>query len=374
MANAQNSVEQMRQANFMARQNLLMTGIPMIKRLAPINAALGDQVKIPLLRMGIMTGILVQVTVPVDITVAATASAVAPWNVAQLVKYTDFAGVDRTRTGGFQLWAAQSMKQGDALGQSPMMAQGPDGDYDTNIIALPTATGKAKIQFSIYVPCAYDPNADLTGAVLTATNVGEHYVTVGLPQALVNSDPWVAPYTAGTVALDGNITLETFQYYIQPQDMSAANLPMLDLSTIYGFEGNFQNTANINTNQDVFVDYPNNRSIFSSLMTFENGSAFTLNGADVSQITLIANSNTNFREMTPRMLREMMRNMMNSDLPSGSYYISSRRQPILTQLYANVQARFSIANAQSSGVKQIISQFEVQYPSGTPLPGYTVAA
>ncbi len=374
MASAQNSAQQLQAANAAARFNLLQTGISMIKRLAPVNAGLGDQVKIPLLRMGIMTGILLQFTVPVNITVAAaTPSKVGPWNLVQTIKYTDFAGVDRTRTNGFQLWAANSAKQGDALGSSPAAAQGPSLNYNTNILSFPTDVSSDKIVFSLYVPLAYDPSSDLTGAVLTATNVGEHYVTINLANALVNADSWIAPYIAGTVALNGNITIEAFQFYIQPQNMGAQNLPLIDLSTIYGFEGNFQNTANINANQDVFVDYPNNRSIFSSLISYENNSGFTLNETDISAVTLIANSNTNFREMSPRMLREMMRNMVNVDLPSGTYYISSRRQPIMTQLYANVQARFGILTV-GAGVNKLLSQFEVQYPSGAPLPGYTVAA
>lgn len=373
MASTPNSQQQLIAANAAARFNLLSTGISMIKRLAPVNASLGDQVKIPLLRMGIMTGIMLQVTVPINITVAATASRVGPWNVVQGIKYTDFAGVDRTRTTGFQLWAANSMKQGDAMGSSPAAAQGPSLNYNTNIMAFPTATGNANIQFSLYVPLAYDPSSDLTGAVLTATNVGEHYLTVDLAQALVNTDSWLSPYTAGTAATTGSVVLEAYQFYIQPQNMSSQNLPIIDLSTIYGFEGNFQNTANINANQDVFVDYPNNRSIFSSLISYENGGDFTINETDISQITLVANSNTNFREMSPRMLREMMRNMVNCDLPSGTYYISSRRQPILTQLYANVQAKFGILTVGGSNNK-LLSQFEVQYPSGAPLPGYTIAA
>lgn len=363
------------QQNFVNRNNLLTTGIPMIKRIAPVSGALGTQVKIPLLRMGIMTGLLVQFTVPVSIADnPAVASAVAPWNIAQTIKYTDFAGVDRTRTGGFQLWSAQSFKQGDALSQSPAMAQGPAGNYDTNIMNLPTAVGDDEICFSLYIPLAYDPQSDLTGAVMTATNVGEHYITVELASDLVSADPWVAPYISGDVTPNGNVKIETFQFYIQPQSMNENMLPVIDLSTIYGFEGGFQTTANINTNQDIFIDYPNNRSVLSALITFENGSKFTQNGTDVSQITLIANSNTNFREMTPRMLREIMRNIQNSDAPAGTYYISSRRNPILTHLYANVQARFSIANAETSGVKQFISQFEVLYPSGAPLPGYTIAS
>lgn len=367
------------QMNMMARMNLLQTGISMIKRIQPVRGDMGSQLKIPLLRMGIMTGVMLHFTVPVNITAAATASPVAPWNIAQQVTYNDFAGTQRTRTNGFQLWAAQSMKQGDALSVAPQMDYPGAGDsgpalvYDTNIISQPVATGEKEIRFSIYVPMAYDPSSDLTGAVLTQTNVGEHYITVDLARGLVGADPWVFPYTAGTVASAGQVTVEAYQMYIQPQNMSAENLPVIDLSTVYGFEGAYQTTANIASGQPTYINYPNNRSILSTLLTFENGTAFTANGADLDQITIVANSNTNFKEMTPRLVREIMRNMINSDLPPGNYYLGSRQQPILTQLYANVQAKMDVKEAKA-GVTQFVSQFEVQYASGSPLPGVTVTA
>lgn len=369
------------QQNFLARQNLLQTGIPMIKRLAPVSGALGSNLKIPLLRMGIMTGVLLQFSVPVEIaTKAATPSLVSPWNIAQTVSYNDFAGVQRTRTNGYQLWAAQTMKQGDALSLIPNSAVSsgavPSLNYDTNIINVPTAIGESEVRFSLWVPMAYDPNSDLTGAVLTQTNVGEHYINIQLANAIRGADPWVHAYLSGDTdtVTPGSVTVQAFQHYIQPQNMTAESLPLLDLSTVYGFEGGYQLSGNIAQGQATYINYPNNRSILSALINFENNGQFTANGTDISGITLVANSNTNFREMTPRSLRESMRNIANCDLAPGSYYIASRRQPILTQLYANVQAKFDVASIGGAGITQFVSQFEVQYPSGAPLPGITVAA
>lgn len=364
--------------NAMARQMLLQTGISMVKRLQPVTAALGSQMKIPLLRMGIMTGVLLQFTVPIVVATApAVASPVAPWNVANVVSYQDFAGVQRTRTHGFQLWNAQSFKAADAMSTIPAAnyatGNGPTLNAVTNIINMPIAVGADNIVFSLYVPMAYNPDSDLTGAVLTQTNVGEHFINIQLANALVNADPWIAPYISGAVTSGGNVVVEAFQYYIQPQAMDASNLPVIDLSTVYGFEGAIQNTANITTGQSVYVNYPNNRSVLSGLFNYENGSAFNANGSDVNGIILLANSNTNFREMSSRMLKETMRNQVNCDMPGGSFYISSRRQPIMTQLYANVQARFDLGTV-NAGVSQIVSQYEVQYASGAPLPGITVAA
>lgn len=367
------------QQNMMARQMLLQTGISMVKRLSPVTGALGSQLKIPLLRMGIMTGVLLQFTVPITIAdTPGTPSPVAPWNIANVVSYQDFAGVQRTRTHGFQLWAAQSFKAADAMSSIPAAnyggGTGPSLNSVTNIINQPTAIGDGNIVFSIYVPMAYNPDSDLTGAVLTQTNVGEHFINIQLANALVNADPWIAPYTAGGVTSNGNVQVEAFQYYIQPQAMDASNLPVIDLSTVYGFEGAIQNTANIATGQSVYVNYPNNRSVLSALFNYENSSAFSANGDDVNGLILLANSNTNFREMSSRMLKETMRNQVNVDMPGGSFFISSRRQPIMTQLYANVQARFDLGTVNAGNVTQIVSQYEVQYASGAPLPGITVAA
>lgn len=368
---AQQQQQMALQQNYMARQNLLQSGISMVKRLQSVTGALGSTVKIPLLRMGIMTGVLLQFTVPVTITATATASPLGPWNIAQSVQYTDFAGVNRTKTNGFQLYAAQSLKQGDALSMIPAMNGGagvvPTFNYNTNIVSQPTAIASSNMFFSLYVPMAYDPSSDLTGAILTQTNVGEHYINVTLSNALVNSDPWISPYTAGTMTTTG-IVIEPFQYYIQPQSMDANSLPLIDLSTVYGFEGGYQSTANIASGQSTFINLPNNRSILSSLIQFENNSVFTLNEADMNGVYLIANSNTNFKEMTPRLVRETMRNICNSDMPSGTYYLGTRQQPIMTQLYANVQIRMDVTTA-NAGVTQFVSQYEVQYPSGSPLPG-----
>ena len=378
---AQQAAIQAQQQNLMARDNLLKTGISMVKRLQPVTGNLGTSLQIPLLRMGIMTGVLLQFTIPITIaTAAATPSPVAPWNIAQVVQYQDFAGVKRTRSNGFQLWAAQSFKNGDMLGLAPAQnyatGAGPAMDYDTNIVNLPTAVGSDNIRFSLWVPMAYDPNSDLTGAILTQTNVGEHFINIQLANAIANTDPWIGAYTSTAANLTaGAVTVEAFQHYIQPQSMDMNSLPLIDLSTVYGFEGAYQTTANIAANQSTFINLPNNRAILSSLVTYENNGAFTANGADLSGIVLLANSNTNFREMSPRYLREIMRNIINGDMPAGTYYIGSRRNPILTQLYANVQARMDVLTAGSgSGPTQFISQYEVQYPSGSPLPGITVAA
>jgi len=365
------------QSNYINRQNLLANGIAMTKRIHPVQGGLGEQIRIPLDRVGICTGVVLQFKVPVTIATApAVPSLCAPWNIANLVEYNDFTGVKRTRANGYQLWMAQSFKQGDAIGSIAQAAYstgaGPTLNRDTNILNLPVAVGNSTIYFSLYVPLAYDAASDLTGAVLAQTNVGEHYINVQLPNALVSGDPLASPYASGDVTLTtGNkITVEAFQKYIAPQGASANNLPLVDLSTVYGFEGAYTTTANIASGQKTEINLPNNRTIFSSSVAFVNGGAFTANCADLNTFNLLVNGNTLLREQTPRLFREEMRNIGNFDAADGNFYFGFRKSPILTYLYGNVQLIGDVITA-NAGLTYFMTQHEVMYASGSPLPGIT---
>jgi hypothetical protein len=357
--------------NYMARQDLINTGLHMVKQLQPATAnALGASIRIPLERMGIMTGVMLHVTIPVTITAAATASPFAPYSAATNISYTDYAGIQRINTNGYQLHALNCLRSKHTFGNAAKNAGfiPSETGIDTNILNLPTAVSTANIEFDIYVPLAYDPHNDLRGAVLSQTIYGDHYVTVQLPTALVGADSLANVYTAGTVALQsgGTITVQAYQQYIMPQN-GVANLPMIDLSTIYAVEGNYQDSSNISAGQAKFINFPNNRAIMSALHIYDNGGVGVANGTDINRIVLLGNSNTNLREMSPRYLRAEMRNVLGADLPNGVYALSSRAQPITTQLYGNVQTRFDIATANAGAY--FLSQFESTYLSGTPLPG-----
>lgn len=370
------------QQNYMARSNLIQTGLHMTKQLPPVTAAaLGGTMQIPLQRMGIMTGVMLQITVPVTIgTHVPTVSPFAPYNFVQNITYTDYSGLQRVNTSGYQLHALNSFRGGRLMNQANLNMAGVSGwlpttsetGVDTNILAVPTAVASANMTFSLYVPIAYDASSDLRGAVLSQTIYGDHYITIQLPTLLQGTDPLVYPYqvnTSSTVALESasNITVQAFQHYIMPQN-GVANLPMIDLSTIYAVEGNYTFNSNISAGAQTFIPWPNNRSIMSAMHIVDQAATGgTANGTDVSQIILLGNSNTNIREMNPAYLRNQMRYRLGSDLPSGVYMLSSRAQPITTQLYGNVQTVFAMATAGAG--TYISSQYESTYMSGTPLPG-----
>jgi hypothetical protein len=372
MANAQPSAAQIAQQNYINRQNLIQTGLHMVKQLQPVTQnALGGTMKIPLERMGIMTGIMLDVTVPLNVTATATASPFAPYNFFNSISYTDYAGLQRVLTSGYQLHALNSIRGNRFTNNSRTggVLTLAETSINTDILNLPTAIAVANLNFSIFIPIAYDAASDLRGAVLSQTIYGDHYVTVTLPQVMVGSDPLMFPYTAGTVALNagGNVSITAYQHYIMPQQ-GVANLPMIDLSTIYAIEGNYSDSANIVAGQAKYLNWPNNRAIMSANHIFNQAATGgVLNSTDVSRIVLLGNSNTNIREMSPRYLRNSQRYHLGADFPSGVFWINSRTQPITTQLYGNVQSRFDIATAAANSY--FLSQYESTYMSGTPLPG-----
>lgn len=366
-----NSAQAAANANAANEYNLIRTGLYMTKKLMPVTGQLGQSMQIPLERIGISTGILLMFTVPVNVTVAATQSPFGPYNLVRNISYTDYAGILRCNTSGYQLHALNAMKMrrsGDNASKMAGYLANAETGVDTDILSLPTAVANANITFSLYVPLAVDPGSDLRGSVLSQTIYGDHYVTVNLQNALVNADAYIAPYTAGTVALQAGlpVTVQAFQFYIMPQQ-GVQNLPAISLSTIYAIEGGTTDNANIAAGTSKFINWPNNRAILSATHIFDNGGSGVLNGADLNQIVLLGNSNTNIREMTPQFIRRQMRQMLGYDLPSGVYYLSSRHQPITTQLYGNVQSRFDIATVNAN--PYFSSQFESTYLSGTPLPG-----
>jgi hypothetical protein len=365
------------QANMAARMSLLATGLAFTKMLPGVtqgNPVLGQTVRVPLDRTGIVTGVTIIVTASVDITVAATQSPFGPYNLISDIQYIDFAGVKHVDATGWQLHFLTAMKARRAIGQSAKNAgfiTGSETGIDTALLALPTSVATNNLIFALYVPLAYNAVGDLRGAVLAQTDRGEHYLNITFANALVSSDPWVAPYTAGTAALATGTTINVaaFQHYLMPQaGIAPSNLPMIDLSTIYEVQGNLFDNSNIVAGQPKYVNWPNNRAVLSASHFYDQaGAGGTLNGTDLTKITLLVNGNTNVRELSPQLLRLQMRDHMGYDFPSGVYYMGARSQPITTQLYGNVQTKFDVATAAAGSY--LSSMYESMYLSGTPLPG-----
>lgn len=364
------------QVNMGGRMALLQTGIKMSQIVQSAYALTvgGTQQRIDLLRVGITIGVQLDVTLSLNISGAMTASAAGPWTALQQIKYTDFSGIDRVNTDGVGLFLLGTFKH-NWLENNPTPGEiAAIGVINTNILTHPTGTGATQIVYcSMWVPMAYEGNSDLRGAVPSMTNVGQHYLTLVPVAALTNAEALAAPYSAGTATVN-SFTVDVTQFYIQPQSLSPQMLPGIDLTTIYEINGRNDTTAGFTSNTNLLINYPNDRAVMAAYHVLEDNSALPVNETDMAKCELLVNSNTVVRQTTPRLFRLMMRKMARGDVPPSIYYWPHRSQPILTNLYATVQARYGLGTVTGGGVTKLRAQYESFYPSGQPLSGITTNA
>ena len=363
--------------NIADRGTLLSTGVPMETLLGTFGPySLGQTAQIRLRNVGVITGLELRVSATVTIaTDEPTPSPLAPYNLIQQCVTSDYNTTNRIFASGPMMYFLNSMRHGipymsAAQGNQQAYPAGPVTGVDTDQVLVPVATGTDTMQFSLDVPFAVDPGNDLTGAILAQTVVGEMFLKLQFASAAVG-DAWQSPYTAlnsGTTAIT-NIMVEVWQRYIQPQ---SAALPLYDLNTVYEFAGLYQTSNNIATNGQTFVDYPNVRSVTGAYFGFVDDGALTPNGTDISGLTLVANGNTRMREQDPLLVRKHMRMVLGGDLPPGMYYIPSRRNPIQTWIYSQVQELFNWGTV--SGSPYLNYAYESTYPLNTPLPGIAGAS
>lgn len=365
------------QQNAQGRAILLSSGIRMSQIVQQGFAlTLAQSSRIDLLRVGITTGIMCDFTISMDTSGTLTNSPSGPWPFINQLKYTDFSGIDRINADGLGLWLLDTFKHSELYGNAIAGNISSIGLINTNILEQPTAEGSTEtVYFSLYIPLAYDPGSDLRGAVPSMTNIGQHYLTITPASALVapaspNNDTLAFPFIAGTAALN-SATVDVTQFYIQPQSIAGNQLPGIDLTTIYEINGRNVTTSGFQSNSQNLINYPNDRSVMAAYHPFEDGGSQPVNETNMAKIELLVNSNTVVRQMTPRRFRDFMRAHLGGDVPSSVYYWSHRQQPILTNLYATVQARYSFGtlNASPTGPTKIVAQYESFYPSGQPLSG-----
>lgn len=353
------------QANLNARMLMLSQGDRYFVQQPPVSGALGTQLQLPIPRVGIMMGVMLDVTVTPNITAAATASPLGPYTLINKVTLADWYGNTRHNTAAYTLNALNAIR---AFRPYNRIASSLNNDTNTFLYEFPTAVGStAPIRFTLWVPIAYD-RYDSKGALIMQTATGNATLTLTLANALVGNDPTLFPYTAGTASA-GNVTVTPYYDYIMPPSLAPADLPQLDLATVYAVQDQPQDSTNIVVGTNKFINYPPQRNVYSAFLTYNNGN--TLNfGSDVTLFETLINGVTPLKQWSPRAKLIEQRNMIGADFPPGLYYFDSRHRPIDTNLYGNFQLIMN-PSAVSAGA-YINTSFEMTYPLGAPLPGLAV--
>jgi len=353
--------------NAQDRNTLLTTGIPMrilIGKNGPYSP--GQTARIKLQNVGVITNLKMRIEAQIAITGGPMQiSPLAPYNFATNIVTSDYNTTQRIFAPGNIMQMLLSARHGRVW-----MGSG-QGAVDTSQVVVPINTvspSSSNFFFNLDLPFAYDKNSNLSGAILAQTVVGEMYLSVTFPTTFVQDITTL--YTGGGSVTVTNIYITLWQEIIQPQNSA---LPLMDLQTVYEVAGGYISSTNLAQGQWKYLDYPNVRAVKACYLYFCNNGLLTQNETDLSNIYLIANGTTQLGQHTPQVIRQDMRTKMGGDLPTGLYYIDTRRQPIQTAIYSQVQLGILPATV-NAGNTFIAWAFESMYPLNTPLPGIAQAS
>ena len=190
-----------------------------------------------------------------------------------------------------------------------------------------------------------------------------------------NADAVYNGAATSTVILHSGTTIQTevWQDYLLPQYVGGIMpLPQLDLLTVYELNGTIKSTDNLAAGVEKLIDYPNVRSVIGAYFNFVNNGIMNA-GSDISQIRLRVNGNNILYEGTADSHLFEMRNMLNSDLRNGMYFMLSRQKPIETAYYGNVQLGVTPSSV-TTGNTHFDIAWESFYTKGMTLPGMSQAS
>lgn len=368
------------QQNLDARRILLQNAPPQSKNLGTFTGGqIGGSSRIKLFNVGIITRLLLKVTCTVAATYSAAGSAPVlsprgPYHLINRIRLTDFNNTDRINCSGDELYIVNCTRRATYAGYNNESAAAV---ANHPVIPAPTNTAAGQqLTFFLEVPLAFDPAVDLRGAILAQTGAGELSLNIDWNNTLFASGNADAVFNGGTnltaMAVDSatGISVTVYQDFYMPQKVDGqVVLPGLDLITAYEISGGLKSSDNLNAGAQKLINMPNYRSVIGTYIRYVNGGV--MNGAsspDITKLQLIANGNNILYERDLDAQLYEQRLYFNSDTRPGMYQIMSRRKPIETAMFGNVQIAVTPANVQA-GNTYISTCLESFWMTGATLPG-----
>jgi hypothetical protein len=270
-------------------------------------------------------------------------------NLLAQVVFTDLNNNTRIQTTGWHLSLLHAARFRWGVARSllagAIVDNGAGFGNTFGVIVAPTAFAHGTSQpfQAIYeVPICYS-DEDLRGAVyMNVVNA------VANLQLTLSSAPFAAAGVDSTNAVwkgaAGNIsavTITVYQVYLDQLPRGANGvpvLPTLDLATVY----ELKNTAfsTFVANQDNPMPYANFRDFLSTTLIYNSNPAADAGrtaGTDTNYFALQSANFTNIWKYTPVIAALKCRQLTFSDFPLGCYYFSSRRKPLSTTTYGNME-------------------------------------
>jgi hypothetical protein len=234
--------------------------------------------------------------------------------------------------------------------------QGP-----TSITSGESATVRAVFE----VPLCYSDD-DLRGAQYYNLINATANLQLTLNPNVVTSNPNDNTFAcySGAAGSAGSVTSATVTVYQQlltqlPTDQNGnVILPTLDIGQLY----EVKNIAigGLTQNQENNAPYTNFRSFYSTFAIFNNngtnsGRTF---GTDMNYWALKAANTIQIFQIDPLLAAQRSREEMMIDLPAGTYYFPSRRQPINTTQVGNMNLILNPSSVNAGGTGYIQVMYE----------------
>lgn len=183
---------------------------------------------------------------------------------------------------------------------------------------------------------------DATQAVYQATNAGATLANVTQTGVVVNV--W-----------------QVFYDSIPKDPKFGLLVPVIDASTVYELK---QTTLSaIVANQDFPYQFPNYRDILATYLAYVNTAAggIRTGGVDLNYLEILTANFTAIWKVTPALQAIITRNLIGTDMPPGFYYINTRRKPINSTQFGNIQVIINPLTAGAGAYLMVaIEDFAVQ--------------
>jgi hypothetical protein len=290
----------------------------------------------------------------------------------QGVIFTDLNNNQRIATGGWHISMLNSIKQRKPFASGFLVETDTMGGYGETypILKSPTtiAHGTTTTVRAVYeIPVAYSED-DLRGAIYANVVNASMQLSFQInPQAFsaAGADSTFAVYKGTTNAVITSVTATLYQNYLDqlPYGKNGVVLPLIDLSTVYELKNT--NVGGIAANNDFPYQYSNFRDFLSTLMIYNHDTSADAGrtvGTDINYWALQSANFTNLWKKYPLDLDLQTRQILGCDLPLGAYYASSRRKPISSVQYGNIELVLNAATATANS-QLYIGLEDFSYPN-----------
>jgi hypothetical protein len=351
-----------RQANMIARQMVLERSIDMWQSISAqtlVGTVPGQVINVPLRNVGLIKRLVVEISGNIAQAAAETLTRTAfgASNVLSQVVLTDLSNQTRVNTTGWHLHALATARRQMAFGaaftnDSPLAI---GSNYP--VMTMP-ASVTTEVPFRMFyeIPLAYG-DYDLRGGIFASVVNATMNLQLTMNSNFVaasGANPTQSVYlsSAANQGLLSEVRVQVYQNYLDqlPQGEKGPILPILDLSTAYLL--NNTTVSGLVANQDNAIPYANFRDFLSTFVIYDNFGTSSAVGTDVNTWSIQSANYTNIVQYDPFMSSLLTRQIINDDFPAAvarsSYYFDSRRKPISTVQFGNMQLIANLAQVQAS--------------------------